>query len=164
MPVAVGVVLILGAGGAWVALNGKRNTNGSGLDTPPVSRDTAAGLRTPQTGDTGRRLAARPPAPPAAQSRPVRSGVSPARASDSLNTLLDRIDDLSGTMLRDAALDIFNTEGVSNKDKALAAYLAATGWARLSDTSNMCAWARRAVNLDRATPAYGALQQQACGS
>jgi len=172
IPAAVGVVVILAGGGAWVALNGAGNNKGAGnaVDTSRVLQDTANRVAIPQTGDSGRRVAVRPPAPPPTNREPrrqtgsVRTSIDPARAGDSLNTLLDRIDDLSGAMLRDAALDIFNAEGVSNKDKALAAYLAATGWAKMSDRDNTCAWALRAVNLDRSSPAYAALRQSACGT
>lgn len=81
-----------------------------------------------------------------------------------MNTLLDKIDDLSGTVLRDAAIDVYNAAGVSDKNRALAAYLAASGFAKLEDKGSTCAWARRATALDRAARSYAALQQSTCGS
>jgi hypothetical protein len=67
-------------------------------------------------------------------------------------------------MLRDAALDIFNTKGVAEKDRAMAAYLVANGFAKLDDKTSTCSWAQRAATLDRTSRAYGALRQSACGS
>jgi serine/threonine-protein kinase len=150
VPVMVGVVVLLAAGGAWVVLNGGNKAAGN-----------------PPPADTTRHAQTAPPPANRETQRPpggARRVIDPRRAGDSLNTLFDRIDQLSGTMLRDAALDIFNTDGVTNKDKALAAYLAANGWAKLDDSSNTCAWARRAENLDRSSRAYVALRQSTCGS
>jgi serine/threonine-protein kinase len=166
IPVAAGVVVILAAGGAWMALNGGSKTGGNPnpVDTSHVSRDTATQATKQQTGDSGRRVAGRSPTPPPPMAPPIRTGLDPARAGDSLNTLLDKIDDLSGTMLRDAALDVYNTAGVSDKNRAMAAYLAASGFSKLDDMGNTCAWARRAVALDPASRSYAALQQSTCRS
>jgi hypothetical protein len=161
VPVAVGVVVVLAAGGAWMVMSGGPKTNG-------VSQDTTASVTNPHTADSGRKATGTPPGrnrdstrtPP----RPRPTGIDPARAGDSLNTLFDKIDDLSGGMLRDAALDIFNAAGVSSKDKAMAAYLVATGFSKLSDQNKTCEWARRAVTLESSRGAYNALQQSACGS
>ena len=91
-------------------------------------------------------------------------GVAAARARDSLNALFGRIDELSGTMLRNAALDIYNTQGISTNDKAYAAYLVATGWAKEDDRDKTCTWARSAENLNPSSRAYTALRQSTCGS
>ena len=167
--VAVGVVAVLAAGGAWVALSGGEKKNDA------VSPDTAAVRANRQSTDSGRRGTGTPgggtlqtranhDSGPRTTTRPTPTGISPARAGDSLNALLDHIDDLSGAMLRDASLDIFNTSGVTAKDKAMAAYLVATAYSKLSDQPKMCDWARRAVTLDASSRAYAALQQSACGS
>ena len=166
IPAAVLVVAVVGAGGAWMALKGGEG----GAAKAAVSGDTARfGGRTDTTiganrlgGHTTPPAAAthQPPPPPVAS----RQGINPARAGDSLDALFGRIDDLSGTSLRNAALDIYNADGVSDKDKALAAYLTANGWAKLDDTTNTCVWAQRAVNLDRNSRAYAALRQSACRS
>ena len=161
VPVAVGVVVVLAAGGAWVAMSGREKNN-------PVSPDTAAAPANHQTGDSGRRASGTPTGRRDTTSRtppkPAATGIDPARAGDSLSTLLDKIDDLSGTTLRDAALGIYNSAGVSNKDKAMAAYLAATGFSRLSDQGKTCEWARHAVAWEPSSRSYNALQQSACGS
>jgi hypothetical protein len=160
IPVAVGVVAVLAAGGAWMVLSGGEKNNA-------VSPDTAAVPANHQTADSGRLTTGTPPGrqrDTTTRTRPGPVGISPGRAGDSLNTLFDNIDDLSGTMLRDAALDIYNTPGVSSKDKAMAAYLTANGFAKLSDQAKTCEWARRAVNLEPSSRSYAALQQSTCGS
>jgi serine/threonine-protein kinase len=167
LPVTVGVVVVIAAGGAWVALSGRENNN-------RVSPDTAAALTKPQNADSGRDTGtpAGPRNPQTLANHNTRTpprpgptaGISPARAGDSLNTLFDKIDDLSGAMLRDAALDIYYTAGVSDKDKAMAAYLAATGFSKLSDQAKTCEWARHAVALEPSSRSYNALQQSTCGS
>ena len=157
IPAAALVVAVVGAGGAWMALKG----GGGGVAKAAVSPDTVRLGGRSDTHTTVPAAPAQPPPPPPVASR---RGIDPARAADSLGALFDRIDDLSGTSLRNAALDIYNADGVSNKDKALAAYLTANGWAKLDDTTNTCVWARRAVNLDRSSRAYAALRQSACGS
>ena len=164
--VAVGVVVVLAAGGAWVALSGGQKKN-------PVSPDTASLRTNPQTGDSGRRGTGTP-AGHNSQTRvnrdtttrttPRPAGINPSRAGDSLNVLLDKIDDLSGGTLRDAALDIYNTAGVANKDKAMAAYLVATGFSKLSDQAKTCEWARHAVQWEPSSRPYNALRQSTCGS
>ena len=88
--------------------------------------------------------------------------MDPAKADSVLNALFDRIDDLSGPALRDSALAVFNSPGVSDKDKALAAYLAANGHAKLDDPARGCDWARRAVSLDPTQRSYSALVQSIC--
>ncbi len=161
VPVAVGVVVVLAAGGAWVALSGGEKNNA-------VSPDTAAMRTTPQNADSGRTGTGAPAGrnhetgtrtPP----RPGPTGIDPARAGDSLNTLFDKIDDLSGGMLRDAALDIYNAAGVSSKDKAMAAYLVANGFSKLSDQAKTCEWAGRAVTLEPSSRPYNALKSSTCG-
>ena len=166
VPMAVGVVVVLAVGGAWVVLSGGQKQNGVSPDTTalrPIPQNADSGCRgtgtpagrnqqTLANHDTGTRTTPRP------------TGIDPKRAGDSLNALFDKIDDLSGAMLRDAALDIFNAAGVSNKDKAMAAYLAATGFSRLSDPAKTCEWARHAVQWEASSRVYNALQQSACGS
>ncbi|HEY3279016.1 MAG TPA: serine/threonine-protein kinase [Gemmatimonadales bacterium] len=170
VPLVVGVVVVLGGGGAGaVAILGGNKTNGTGA----VPQDTARSPAERQTGDSqnahrvttlaNRDTATRTTTPPV-RPPPPRTGIDPARASDSLDVLLDKVDDLSGAMLRDAALDIYNATGVSSKNKAMAAYLVATGFAKLSDQGRTCDWARAAVRLDAASRSYPALVQSACGS
>jgi protein kinase-like protein len=166
VPLVVGVVVALGGGGAGAVMllggNDKPDSTGA------VPQDTAGRVGIRQTGDSQKAhgvttLANRDTAtrtPP----RPLRTGIDPARAGDSLNTLFDKIDDLSGTMLRDAALDIYNALGVSDKDKAMAAYLVANGFSKLSDQPKTCEWAQKAVTYDRASRSYAALQRSTCGS
>ena len=166
VPVAVGVVVVLAAGGAWVALSGGEKNNAVSPDTTAIRTNTQIpdsgrrGTGTP-AGRNSQTLANRDTTP---RTTPRRAGIDPARAGDSLDVLFEKIDDLSGGALRDAALDIYNAAGVSNKDKAMAAYLAATGFSKLSDQAKTCEWARHAVQWEPSSRPYAALQQSTCGS
>jgi len=163
LPVAVTIGLILVSGGAWMVLKGSNNAGATNPGGPPAPPAPLAPLAPP--GDTTTRVG-RDTATQVAvthNGRAAPRGIDPARAADSLNRLVDRIDSLNGIALRSAALEIYYTNGVSDKNKALAAYLAATGFAKLDDATNTCTWARNAVKLD-ASRAYAALQQSTCGS
>jgi hypothetical protein len=65
-------------------------------------------------------------------------------------------------MLRDAARDIYNAAGMSDQNRAMAAYLTANGFAKLDDRTRMCDWAQLAVGLAPQSQPYRALQQEAC--
>jgi len=162
VPMVGGVVAVLAlGGGAWAMLHKTPPANGGQLpaDTSKqvatVPHDTSKAVRNNQTRQNN--TTTTPGNTTTAQHR-----VDPAKAADSLNTLFDKIDDLSGGMLRDAALDVFNTPGVSDKDKAMAAYLVANGFSKLGDKAKICEWARRAVLLDASSRSYSALQQSSC--
>jgi hypothetical protein len=136
-------------------LNGSNNAGATNPGAPPaaVSADTTTRV----SRDTARQVGV-------AHNGRAPRGIDPARAADSLNRLVDQLDSLGGTALRNAAVEIYYTIGVSDKDKALAAYLAANGYAKMDEVSSTCTWARRAVTLDRSSRAYAALQQSTCGS
>lgn len=150
LAVAVTVGLILVSGGAWMVLNGGNSGGATNPGPPAPPGDTTTRVGRAQVAVTH-------------NGRAAPRGIDPARAADSLTRLVDRIDSLSGIALRNAALEIYHTNGVSDKNKALAAYLAATGFAKLDDATSTCTWARNAVKLD-ASRAYAALQQSTCGS
>jgi len=168
VPIAVGVVAVLAAGGAWVALSGGEKNNAVSPDTVAIRSDTQntdssrRGTGTP--GGRTRQTPANPNTGTQTTTRLNPTGIDPARAGDSLNALLDNIDDLSGPALRDAALGIYNTPGVSTKDSAMAAYLTANGFAKLDDRATTCDWARRAARLEPSSQAYNALKSSTCGS
>jgi len=140
LAVAATLVVILASGGAWMVLSGGSKARG-GNTTTDVVRDTA-----------------KPPS--LVKSAPAtRATLNARRAGDSLNVLFDRLDAITGPALRNAASEIYFTDGVSDKNKALAAYLVASGFGKMDSTANTCTWARRAVSLDPSSRAYAALQQ-----
>ena len=168
VPIAVGVVAVLAAGGAWVALSGGERNNAVSPDTAAIRSDTQNADSSRQgTGTPGGRTRQTPTNPNTGTqttTRPNPIGIDPARAGDSLNALLDNIDELTGPVLRDAALSIYNTPGVSTKDSAMAAYLTANGFSKLNDQATTCDWARRAARLEPSSRAYNALKSSTCGS
>jgi eukaryotic-like serine/threonine-protein kinase len=146
IPVVLTAVLILAGGGVWMVLSG-----GSKVDGASPSTDTGTHV----VRDTAHPSSAVKTVPVPA----TRAGLNARRAGDSLNMLFDRIDAISGPTLRNAAIEIYFTDGVSDKNKAMAAYLAAQAFAKMDRTDSTCTWARRAVSLDATSSAYAALQQ-----
>jgi hypothetical protein len=141
LPIAATAVVILASGGTWMVLNGGSKAPADTVRGTGVARDTAK------------------PSSEVQSAHPTGATRNARRVGDSLNVLLDRIDTIKGPALRNAAIAIYFTNGVSDKDRALAAYLVANGFAKMDSTANTCTWARRAVSLDPVSRAYAALQK-----
>jgi serine/threonine-protein kinase len=148
LPVAVGAVALLGAGGGYVLFGHRGGT------TRPDTTGTAAMRDTARAGSTA------PRTPTRTLARPV--GVDPAKAGALLNGWFDRIDNLDGATLRDSAQAVFDSPGVASTDRALAAYLIANAYAKLDDRARGCEWSRRATSLDPGVRSYAALVQSLC--
>ncbi|OLC88647.1 MAG: hypothetical protein DMD38_04245 [Gemmatimonadetes bacterium] len=173
IPVAIGVVVVLAGGGAWIALSGGGKANRNAADS--VAHDTATNPRNRQTDsvrpvgtqsvtlanrDTGQRSRppAQPTAPPAATSR-----INPAQAETLLQDLFDKLDAkaIGTTTVRDSAQHIFDTRGITTADSAFAAYIEANAFARLDDEqprrghkATALQWAERASRLQPTSRAY----------
>jgi serine/threonine-protein kinase len=165
IPVVAGVVVILAAGGAWMALNGGSKANPNPVDTTHVRNDTAATHATRQNGGRAVRQAggtlpptAPPAAPPAASSR-----INVAGAGAALNELLDLIDSLPSKMVRDSASAFYNAPGVSTRDKAMAAFVIGNTYFQLKDRAQGCAWVQRAASIDSSRSAYSQFVREQCG-
>jgi len=144
VPLALGALVLVGAGGGYALF--VRHTS-----TP--APEAAGAAARPDT--------LRPP-PPTAGARA--SAALAAPVGQRLNDWFDRIDALDGVTLRDSARAVFDTPGVTAKDRALAAYLVANAYAKLDDRAGGCEWARRAAGLDAAVRSYPALVQSLCQS
>ena len=171
IPVAVGVVVVLAAGGAWVALSGGQKNNA-------VLPDTAAAPTNRQSTDSGRRgtgtpgglhqtqtLANRDTTPRRVE--PPRGGsVDLTRAHDALDNLfLERLDSATALMVRDSALRFYRAPGISATDKAYAAFVVGNAFFSLKTDSiknrtNGCEWVRTAADLDPANTAYRGVRAQ----
>ena len=150
MPVAIGIVVLLGGVGAWVMLNGgqKNNGNQTALDTSRVASDTVK-LGSRQSGGQ----TAPPSAPPSAPTHPpaptpARSGIDPAQASAILDGLLDN--GARPTVITDSAAKVYYTAGVSNPDKAFAACMVAQAEQQLGNRSAAVQWANRGLAINPA--------------
>lgn len=165
VPAAIGIVVLLGAGGAYLVLGHPRasahaQASGGADTTIPVvsARDSTPVRVAPpavSTADRTPRIAT--VATPAAGGH-----LDPAAAGVMLNNWFDRLDDIDGAVLRDSAKDVFNSPGVAAKDRALAAYLVANAYAKLDDRGQGCRWARQATSLDPGVRSYPALVQSLC--
>ncbi|HLQ58657.1 MAG TPA: hypothetical protein VK113_04000, partial [Gemmatimonadales bacterium] len=171
MPAAIGVVVILAGGGAWIALNSGGNGNRANpnrADTSRVPRDTAKQLPVSQTtgGATRRGGATVPGAPPVAP--PAETRINPAQANRLLEDLIEKLDasTIAPATVRDSAQHIFNTRGIATTDSAFAAYILANAFAALDDReprrghkATALQWARQAANLQPTSRAYQQLVQ-----
>jgi hypothetical protein len=133
---AVGVVAVLGAGGAWVALSGREHDN-------RVSPDTAAALTNPQNVDSGRKATGTPAGSnhttaTRTQPRPAPTGIDPARAAEILDGLIES----APAVIRDSATKVFNTAGVGGADQAFAACMIAQAEQALGNRASALRWAR----------------------
>jgi hypothetical protein len=87
--------------------------------------------------------------------------VDPAKAADALDALLSDVD-RNPAAVRDSALILYNAATVATTDRALAAFIAASAFAKLGDRQQYCAWVTRAKTLDSATPSYATAFTQYC--
>jgi hypothetical protein len=148
-PLIIGAVVLLGGAGAAVALRG----GGKRVDgATPTDATTRAD--TLPTRDT---VAPRPPAtrPSRAPKRPLpvtaaHPGIDVARARELLDSLLEKLEPRNAEAVRDFATRIFDTPGITVRDKAYAAYV--VGLARFqppeNDRTAGCRWIRTAALLD----------------
>jgi hypothetical protein len=132
VPVVVGAVVVLGGAGAVLVLRG-----GGKRADGAIPADTASRMAANQPPDTGRSRVT--PAPPT-----VRAGLDPAKAGDLLDALIDR----PSAVILDSALVIYNTPGVTAKDRAFAACLLARTYQDGGDRAQALRWAGRGLALD----------------
>jgi serine/threonine-protein kinase len=168
VPVLVGVVGVVAAGGAgWALLNGGRGEGRQtiGPDSGAVSHDTAGNRTNPQTGDTARRNTGGRQTL-ANHDSGGRPRVDVARAGALLDDLFEKLDGktLAATVVRDSAQHIYNAAGMARADQAFAAYVLANSFAQLDDEqpgrghkSTALRWARQAAVLQPGTRSYDQL-------
>jgi serine/threonine-protein kinase len=163
VPVAVGVVVVLAAGGAWVALSGGEKKN-------PVSPDTAAVRPNTQTADSGRRSTGTPggTGTPTGRNSQILAHRDPgAKPVDVTNArvllddlFLERLSDTTAAMVRDSALRFYRAPGISAKDKAYAAFVVGNAYFSLKDRVSGCQWIHTAVDLAPADNTYLGVRAQ----
>jgi serine/threonine-protein kinase len=177
VPVLIGVVAVLGAGGGgWLLLG--RNTsaaqNDSTRQTPLDSGTVATTPDTPDTtGTTGTTGTTRPPPAGNSGQRVVRDSAKATVPANPVATIdvrhaFDLLDDMmmnrltAGTAawIRDSALKFYNAPGITQKDKAYAAFVAANALFNLNDRTRGCGWVQTAIRLDPTNSAYTGLRAQ----
>jgi serine/threonine protein kinase len=130
IPVVAGVVVILAAGGAWLALNGGSKARPNPADSSrTVAHDTATIRGNHQSGGV-KTLAVQ--------------GIDPARANDLLTALIEA----KPTVVRDSAAKIYNTPGVASSDKAFAACMIARAEENLGNHNAAVQWANRGLAIN----------------
>jgi len=159
VPVAVGVVVVLAAGGAWVALSGGEKNNAVSPDTAAIRPDT-------QNADSGRRGTGTPAVRNAQTLGNRDSGSKPrfnlAGAGDALNQLLDSIDSYPTSLVRDSARALYEARGIAANDKAFAAFVVGNTYFKAGDRPQGCSWVQRASTLNPSSAAYSRFVQEQC--
>jgi len=156
IPAAIGVVVILGAGGAWMVLKVGAKTAGNPVDSRRignVAHDTASNGVNRQTGgvttlavhDTARHpVRSNAPLPPPLPPPPPTSGIDPAKADQLLTALIEA----PPAVIRDSATRIYDTPGVSRGDRAFAACMIARAEEDLGNHANAVQWANRGLAIN----------------
>src|SRR2546425_2646856 len=154
VPIAVGVIVVLGAAGGVVMIG--RTVKQSGgvppADTaqqitpspPPVDTATRAPVVTPRRG-LGKRARAPVTGP----------RIDVARAQELLDTLyLNRLVPKTARWVGDSALHIFNAPGIKTSDKAYAALVYGIALVQMNDREQGCEWVRKARDLNPTDTTY----------
>jgi hypothetical protein len=169
IPAAIGVVVILAAGGAWMALNGGSKANPNPADSSRnVAQNTAKDSGTRQTNgvrtvgtqsailanrDTEQRT--RPPAPP-----PPASRYDDAAGRLALDQLADPdvMDNMTGEVLVDSAKALYRA-AVADTAKAYAAYVIAQLYVlKVKDSRNAHDWISTALRFAPSNKKYRGLR------
>ncbi len=169
VPVLVGVVAVLAAGGGGWVLFGRNTSAAPNDSTAQTILDTGKVAIIPDTNPTT------PSRPPAGDSgRPVvRDSAKPtlltnrtptidvSRAFDLLDDMmLNRLNAGTAPWIRDSALKFFNAPGIGQKDKAYAAFVAANALFNMNDKIRGCGLVQTAIDLDPTSTVYPALRAQ----
>ncbi|HKW09448.1 MAG TPA: serine/threonine-protein kinase [Gemmatimonadaceae bacterium] len=146
IPVAALVVAIVGAGGAWMALKGGApKANGAALDTTRLGGTTHP----------------RPPAPPPAAPPAASVSLNLAQARDALDDLfLEKLDSTNARMVRDSAMKFYTAAGITQKDKAYAAFVVGNAYFQSGDRATGCRYVGAATRLDPGDATYSRLLEQ----
>lgn len=157
LPIVAGVLVVLGAAGAALALRGGRRGETGALPDSTPRLDVG---RAPDT-TVSRSVAHAPPEPiptrPPARTPPT---VDAANARLLLDKLVDTLEPRTARLVLDSARDIFNARGLASKEKAYAAFVVANAFFQANDRAQGCEWVRTATELDSLRESYRKLLDQ----
>ena len=170
VPVALGLVVLLAGGGAWIVLSGGNKANGTPTDADgggsggggAVSSDTAKRGGRSDTLTRASRQGGQTTAPTAVPvAAPPRINVAQAR--DALDDLfIEKLDTTTATMVRDSAFKFYRARGISEKDKAYAAFVVGQAYFNLKDRATGCRYIREANEIDPGDRIYARLASEQC--
>jgi serine/threonine-protein kinase len=149
VPVAIGAVLVLGAGGAgWALFGGGGSGNGTQPDTSGVSRDTAANPTNAQTGDSGRRMQTLANRDTGTRTRPGPAPVDSVAIDRQLNDILELVLDPQtiGTG-RLQATAIYDNARAPITLRGQAAFMVTQAFLQEGRADQACRWNGRALAL-----------------
>ncbi|PYP35266.1 MAG: hypothetical protein DMD46_13410 [Gemmatimonadetes bacterium] len=165
--IAAGVVVALGAAGAaaMIGRNVKPNA-GAATSLPPLSGDTTVRVVAPPSEPVApaRRDSIATPPRRGTRKPPVvaRPRIDVAQARSLLDHLVDILQPRNAVMVRDSARHIYDAPGISERDKAYAAFVAgiASFQPPLLDRPGGCAWVRIATELHPRDSTYSRILTQ----
>ncbi|MGH7700218.1 MAG: hypothetical protein ACREMJ_06850, partial [Gemmatimonadales bacterium] len=158
-PIALGVVALLGAGGAGLFLLGGDN-DATGEPAPGDTTTHAANVGPPrQPRDT-----------PERRETATRAGIDVTHARALLDQLfLEVLSPATAALVRDSALAIYRAPGLGRADSAYAAFVVGQAHFNLRgpggelDRTGGCEWIRRATRLDPSSTVYAGVMPQCRG-
>ena len=159
--VALGLVVVLAGGGAWIVLSGGNTASGTPPDTAAVSPDTAKFAGRSDTTTRANRQSGNTTPP-----RVTR--IDPAQANTLLEDLFEKFDSkaIAAVSARDSAQRVLNTRGITTADSAFAAFILANVEAKLEDQeprrghkATAVGWAQLAARLEPTNRAYQQIAQ-----
>jgi hypothetical protein len=173
VPIIVGVVVVIGLGGGGYMLLGRQSAAAPADTTQLATRDTTSRDTTHLTprdttkivpanttrGNTGStKVPVRDTVKPAPLSHPGGGAIDASHAFDLLDDMMmNKLNASNASWIRDSALKFYNAAGISQKDKAYAAFVAGNAFFNLHDRVQGCQWARTALQLDPTSTAYSGL-------
>jgi len=156
VPVALGLGVVL-AGGVWVVLSGGNKAGGTPPDSNAVSPDTAKNAGRSDTTIRATRQGGRMTAPTAPPP------INVAQARDALDDLfIEKLDSTTAAVVRDSALKFYTARGISQKDKAYAAFVVGQAYFNLKDRPTGCRYIRTANEIDPGDRTYATLASEQC--
>jgi eukaryotic-like serine/threonine-protein kinase len=154
VPVALGTVLVLGAGGAgWALFGGGGGGGGNGTqpDTRGVSRDTAASPTNAQTGDSGRRMQTLANRETGTRTPPGQRPVDSVAIDRQLAEIIDVVDPAT---IRLRATAIYDNERAPTTLRAQAGFMVAQAFFQQQRSDEACRWTDLALRLTPANENY----------
>jgi len=141
VPIVVGVVVVLGGAGAAAALLGRGAKTAA---VPPADAVVRVDTTHPQAGT------------PRPQDGGAKPRIDVARAHVLLDTLVDSLERGNSVMVHDSARHIFDAPGISQKNKAYAAFVVGNALflPPFQDRRQGCAWVKTSTELDPANTSY----------
>jgi serine/threonine-protein kinase len=150
VPIAVGAIVLVGAGvGAWAMLGNKsqaagRDTTSQVLSHPESAKTVVPAPDTSKLTNVGRNTGTHRQTTVPPRDGATRSGIDPTKADDILTALIDS----PPAIIADSAQAVYNTPGVARSEKAFAACMIAQADRTLGRNADALRWAQIGLTIN----------------